>query len=76
MVAYNEYGHGGVSNIESIEIQDSQVSFSGFFSNLNWGEIIILGGFLGALQIIFAIVIVATKSITKASSKSTKGKKK
>ncbi len=47
-----------------------------FFANFNWGEIIILGGFLGALQIVFAVVIVATKSASKPSSSSKKGKTK
>ncbi len=72
VVASNEYGESEISNVVQISITEQQ----NLFSNLQWGEIIILGGFLGALQIVFAIVIVVTKSKSKPSSKKTKVKKK
>lgn len=74
VIASNDYGDSDLSNIVSIEV--TELSESGLFNSLNWGEIIIPGGFLGALQIIFAIVIVATKSASKPSGSSKKGKKK
>ena len=74
VIASNDYGDGDLSNIVSIEV--TELSESGLFNSHNWGEIIILGGFLGALQIVFAIVIVATKSAGKSSSLSKKTKKK
>ena len=76
VVASNDYGKSSSSNVESVDFQEGSSGFSGLFSDLNWGEIIILGGFLGALQIIFAVVIVVTKSASKPSSKSAKGKRK
>ncbi|MHA1418940.1 MAG: hypothetical protein ACTSVO_09265 [Candidatus Heimdallarchaeaceae archaeon] len=72
VVASNDYGDSELSNVVQITINEKQQ----LFVDINWGEIIILGGFLGALQIVFAIVIVATKSASKPSSSSKKGKKK
>lgn len=74
IIASNIYGDSDFSNVESIEVVEFQSS--GLFDNINWGETLILGGFLGALQIVFAVVIVATKSASKPSSSSKKGKKK
>ena len=76
--ASSDYGESDSFNVVSVEILDVACleCAPSLFDNINWGEILILGGFLGALQIVFAIVIVATKSAAKPSSKKTKGKKK
>ena len=78
IVASSLYGDSGISNIVSIELTDMPPSDDapGLFDSIDWGEIIILGGILGALQIIFAVVVVATKSASKPSGTSNKGKKK
>ncbi len=74
VVAINEYGDSDLSNVVSIEVPES--TNTGLFASIDWGEILILGGFLGVLQMIFAIVIIATKSASKPSSSAKKGKNK
>lgn len=74
VVASNDYGDSGASNNEVVEYQGQQ--FSNLFANLDWGEIIIIAGFLGVLQIISVVVIFLAVSANKSSSSSKKGKKK
>lgn len=76
IVATNDYGTSEISNVVSVDYQPSKTSFSGLFEDLNWGEIIIIGGVLGTLQIVTAIVVVISNTSGKSSNSSKKGKKK
>jgi hypothetical protein len=55
IVASSDFGDSDISNIESVEIIESEPS--GLFADFNWGEIIIIAGIVGGLQIILTIIM-------------------
>jgi len=71
VIAGNYISDSGLSNIESVEILSPEVQ-NGFFGDFNWGEIVVIAGIVGAIQIILTVSMVV---LLKPGSKPTKKKK-
>ncbi len=81
VVAHNEYGGSGLSNVESVRFNtDSSSStegFLGFLGSLSVLEIVTITGAIVLSQAIIAvIVVVIAKAGSKGSTSKSKGKKK
>jgi len=73
--AGNDYGQSSLSNIESVEVLEEEIS-PGFFQSLRMGEILILAAILGGVQLLITtIVVVIVKAVPKVKSTPKKGKK-
>lgn len=73
--ASNDYGQSSLSNLESIEVLEEEIS-PGFFQSLRMGEILVLAAILGGVQIIITtIVVVIVKAVPKVKNTPKKGKK-
>jgi hypothetical protein len=70
IVTSNDYGDSDLSNIESVEIVE--IETGGLFADFSWGEIIVIAGIVGGLQIILAV----TMAILLKPSATPKKKKK
>ncbi len=78
ITANSIYGESESSNVVSVEIlsEDSLESVPGLFENINWGEIIIIGGAVLAMQLIVSVITISvTAAKVPAKSSSKKGKK-
>ncbi|MCG3216851.1 MAG: hypothetical protein KAS63_09025 [Candidatus Heimdallarchaeota archaeon] len=71
IVASNYAAESELSNVESVEILSSG-ALSGFFGDFNWGEIIVIAGIVGAIQ----IILMVTLAILLKPSSTPKKKKK
>jgi hypothetical protein len=69
IVASNYIADSDLSNVELVEILDDTY---GFFGEFDWGEIIVIAGIVGALQIVLTLTLAI---LLKPSSTSTKKKK-
>jgi len=67
VVASNEWGDSDLSNVESVEILST-----GLFKDFNWGQIIVIAGIVGGLQIILTLTIAI---LLRPTQKTTKKKK-
>lgn len=73
--ASNDYGQSSLSNIESVEVLEEEITPS-FFQSLRMGEILVLAAILGGFQLLLTtIVVVIVKAVPKVKSTPKKGKK-
>ncbi|NPD88813.1 MAG: hypothetical protein HGN29_08805 [Asgard group archaeon] len=70
VIASNDYADSDLSNVESVVVHDP-ADQQGFFEDFNWGEVIIIVGIVGALQIILTLTMVVI-----LKTPPSKGKKK
>ncbi|GAJ01530.1 unnamed protein product, partial [marine sediment metagenome] len=70
IIASNDYGNSDLSNVQSVEIIEMETG--GLFTDFNWGEIIVIVGIVGAIQIILTVTMVV---LLKSGSKPTKKRK-
>jgi hypothetical protein len=74
VLASNDYGQSSLSNIESIQVLEDEISL-GFFKSLRIGEILVLAAIIGGVQLLITtIVVVFVKTGPKIRSPKT-GKK-
>ncbi len=74
VLASNDYGQSSLSNIESIQVLEDEIS-PGFFKSLRIGEILVLAAIIGGVQLLITtIVVVFVKTGPKIRSPKT-GKK-
>ena len=64
IVASNPFGDSEISNVEYREVVEAELA-PGIFDSLDWGEIIIIGGSLAAIQIVLAVIMIFTRSAGK-----------
>ena len=76
IVSVNDYGKSSISNIVYIEIVEDETLTTGLFSSLNIGELLIIGGIVLVLQLIFSLLTYSLiSSKVQSSSKPKRGKK-
>jgi hypothetical protein len=67
VVASNDFGESDLSNIESVEILPK-----GIFGDFNWGQIIVIAGIVGGLQIILTLTMAILFRPTQTTTKKKK----
>lgn len=73
VVAENEYGKSSFSNTESVQVIDPS---KGIFQNFSFGEILVLAGIIGGVQLIVSTAMILLVRGNFTDQKSTKKKKK
>ena len=77
VVAHNEYGDSGLSNIESVQFLEDGDRFFGFLSSLGALEILTIVGAIVLSQVIISVLVFAiANSISKGGKSKGKSKKK
>ncbi len=75
IVASNEWGDSGLSNLEQIEIFTPEVSL-GFFASLELSEILVFAGIVLGLQLIFSLITYSLISNKIQATSASKRRKK
>lgn len=57
VLASNDYGRSSLSNIESIQVIEDEIS-PGFFKSLRIGEILVLAAIIGVVQLLITTIVV------------------